>query len=84
MELLISEAMKIMPPGQVLVLVMLAFIMKLIRDVRDQFRLLNGSVKELKAWATHHEKQDDQRHEEVKQGQRDVWAEMGSLRRRTP
>jgi len=66
MELLFTEAMKIMPAGQVMVLVLLYFVMRLIKELRDEFRKMNGSVKELKQWAKQHEDYDRERFEDIK------------------
>lgn len=65
MEQIIVEAMKTFPPGQLIVLAMLIFIMRMIRELRDQFRQMNGSVRELKMWTQQHEKQDDERFQSI-------------------
>lgn len=62
MEAIFSELLKIMPVGQVLGLVLLVIILRMIRDVRDQFREMNGSLREVRVWAREHEKLDDERH----------------------
>lgn len=67
MEQVIFEALKIFPPGQLIVLVLLIFIIKVTRDLRDQLRQMNGSVRELKIWSQQHEKQDDERFQSIRQ-----------------
>lgn len=66
MEALLSEAIKIFPPGQVLVLVVLWVIMNMIRDLRDEFRDVHSSVEKLEVWAREHEKRDDERFHELR------------------
>lgn len=67
MEALLSEAMKMFPPGQVLVLVVLWMLVNMIRDMRDEFRQVYSSVEKLEVWAREHEKRDDDRFQELRQ-----------------
>lgn len=40
---------------------LLVFLVKLVRDVRDDLRVQNGRIGKLEMWATGHEKLDDER-----------------------
>lgn len=67
MEALLSEAFKIFPPGQVLVLVVLWWLAGMIRDMREEMRESHSSVIQLEAWAKEHEKRDDERFHSLQQ-----------------
>lgn len=61
METLLSEALKIFPPGQVLVLLVLWMLVNMLRDMREEFRKVHSGVEKLEVWAKEHEKRDDER-----------------------
>ena len=66
MEILINEAMRIFPPGQALVLVMLYVIMRMIREVHQDFSSVKEGLNNLDVWAKEHEKRDDERFQELR------------------
>ena len=66
MEILINEAMRIFPPGQALVLVMLYFIIRMLREVHQDFRSVKEGLNALDVWAKEHEKRDDERFQELR------------------
>ena len=71
METIFSEFSRVLPAGQVIALMLLAYIVTVLKQVRDQVREINGSMRVMKEWQKGHELLDDERFKALMQGQRD-------------
>lgn len=80
MEKLLYEAIQILPPGQILVVLLLSFLIRLVIQVRDQFRVLNGSVREIKIQIAAHEQYDRERFEALERVNISQWSVIEKLR----
>lgn len=80
MEPILVEALKLLPPGQLLVLGVLAYLLKVGTDLRTEFRIMNGTLRELKIWAAEHEAKDDERHTQMRENIRDQWQAIEAVR----
>ena len=67
MDHILTEALKVMPLGQVVVIGLLYFILKDIRGVREQFTKLNGSVGTMKQWQEDHQRVDERFQDEIRE-----------------
>lgn len=66
MDALLNEALKVLPVGQVVVLLLMAFIIKVIKEIRDELKDMSGSTKVLQQWCRDHEQIDLTRHHELR------------------
>lgn len=73
MEQIIHEMMKVLPAGQALGLILLVYMMKVLKEVRDQVREINGSMREMKEWQKGHELLDDERFRRSAEDRQQLW-----------
>lgn len=65
MDTLFAEALKVVPVGQALVLILLVWIGNSVRSVRDSATKLEQGLGRMQEWQKGHEKLDDDRHKTV-------------------
>lgn len=80
-DLIIGVSQHIADAGVPVIVVLMYFLMRLVRQVRDKVHETNGSIIAMQAWQRSHEKLDDERHTAMLQGMRDIWQEINNLRR---
>lgn len=78
MDLIFTELLKVLPFGQAIGLALLLILLKIVQDLKTQLQLMNGSVRELKQWATSHERSNDQRHVSIEANLNREHADMQS------
>ena len=71
METIVVELSKVLPAGQLIGLLLLIYIVTVLKQVREQVREINGSMRVMKEWQKGHELLDDERFKALMQGQRD-------------
>ena len=50
--------------------------------IYKQLSTLNGSVREIKIWILGHDKQDDDRHKEIKVDLTELWDQLSQVKKR--
>lgn len=79
MDAIIPELFKIMPVGQVVGVVLLAFILRILWQSRDQLREMNVTVVSLGQWMERHENQDLRTFDAVHDSVRDAHRRIDGL-----
>ena len=80
MDILIEQAAKVLPPGQLLMLIAIGIVIKLLWSQGQNTEQILKTIVKLETWRDEHEKSNDKAFESIEETQRDLWKAVNNHR----